>query len=565
MTEAQTSKAPRQPRRRSIVFYLVVLALVGVVPSFIFAGILIERNEAAQEKTLETLVVATTRATVQAVEREIAANVTTLRVLASSPSLRTADFRSFHERSKLALAGTDTHLFIVDPDYTTFASTRVPFDSPRFSTNDIVSAKEAFETNKVVVSDLVFGAVSKLWVYNILMPVDLGPNGRRLIALNQPATNFASALSSNGLPEGWNAALLDNDGQILAATGAVGNVGDQFAPFNAMQQPMGSGWNRIETNAGPVNSVVQRSDVTDWRLVAWAPTAVINQPLLIAVLSLIAGATILLALIAAALYWFSRRISGSVRGLARDARRLGAGEVVAAKPYPISEIAEVSDALAQASLDRQAAQSEVLFLMREVAHRSKNQMTVIAAMAKQTARGASDVSSYVDSFEHRILGLARSTDLLLTHGRQGVLLSELIQNQVAPFSPRDPARVSIEGPAVRLNMQAAQIIGMALHELATNAVKYGAFSGDQGHLSVRWSTDAGKLDWVWRETVYHPLATANRVGFGTTVLKTMVARSLKAEVERVPHPDGLEWQFTIPLELLDPVQEQGAEENLAAE
>ena len=567
MAEATISKTPQRRARRSIIYYLAALALVGVVPSFLFAGVLIERNEAAQEKTLETLILATTRSSVQAVEREISANITTLRVLASSPALREGDYRGFYARSKLALVDTDTHLFVVDPDYTTFASTRVPFDSPRVQTNDIAAAQEAFESNEVVVSDLVFGAISKVWVYNILLPVDLGPEGKKLIALNQPASNFASALSTNSLPEGWNAALLDNDGQIIAATLDGGNVGDQFTPFNAMEQPYATGWRRIETSSGPAQGVIQRSAATGWRLVAWAPASIISQPLLTAMLSLIAGAVLLLGLILAALFWVSRRIGSSVRGLARDARRLGAGELVEAKPYPISVIAEVSDALAQASRDRQAAETEVRFLMREVAHRSKNQMTVIAAMAKQTARGATEVGTYVENFERRILGLARSTDLLLTHGRQGVVLGELIANQIAPFSPRDTRRLTLSGPEVRLNMQAAQIIGMALHELSTNAVKYGAFAGDDGTLSVRWHIAGEKLHWIWRETVARALPEASRVGFGTTVLKTMVARSLDAEVERIGHADGIEWRFAVPLASIDPVQapEPEPEQDLAAE
>ncbi len=565
MAEASTTNTPQRRLRRSIIYYLAALALVGVVPSFIFAGILIERNEAAQEKTLETLILATTRASIQAVEREIAANATTLRVLASSPNLREGDYQAFYARSKLALAGTNTNLFLIDPDYSAFAATRVPFGTPPVRTNDVPSAQRAFETGQVVVSDLVYGAISKLWVYNILQPVDLGALGKKLVVLNQPASNFASTLSTNSLPEGWNAALLDNNGQIIAATLDGGNVGETFAPFNAMEQPYATGWRRIETTTGPAQGVIQRSATTGWRLVAWAPTSVISQPLLTAMLSLIAGALILLGLILAALFWVGRRIGVSVRGLARDARRLGAGELVEAKPYPISEIAEVSDALAQASRDRQMAENDVRFLMREVAHRSKNQMTVIAAMAKQTARGATDIRTYVDNFERRILGLARSTDLLLTHGRQGVLLGELIDNQIAPFSPREPGRLKLSGPEVRLNMQSAQIIGMALHELSTNAVKYGAFAGDEGTLSVEWSIGGGKLHWIWRETVTLTPEGDTRVGFGTTVLKTMVARSLNADVERVCHADGIEWRFAIPLASIDPGYAAEDEEDLAAE
>jgi two-component sensor histidine kinase len=241
-----------------------------------------------------------------------------------------------------------------------------------------------------------------------------------------------------------------------------------------------------------------------------------------------------------------------VRGLRRDAARLGQGESVAAKSYPVTEIAEVSQALALASEQRQAAERQVHFLMRELAHRSKNQMTVISAMAKQTARGAEDVTSYVQSFEKRIMGLARSTDLLLAHGVAGVSLMDLVSHQVAPFSPPTGNRVTITGPMVRLNAQSAQILGMAVHELSTNAVKYGAFSGDAGVLEVDWILDGTDLNFTWRETVPSLPLGSGRTGFGTTVLQSMVAGSLGAEVGRLAHADGIEWRFTIPRDAIDP-------------
>src|SRR6185503_19639249 len=136
-----------------------------------------------------------------------------------------------------------------------------------------------------------------------------------------------------------------------------------------------------------------------------------------------------------------------------------AGAPVTARDYPITEIATVSSALEEASKRRQQAEVEVRFLMRELAHRSKNQMTVIAAMAKQTAKGADSVPEFVQSFEKRIFGLARSTDLLLANGALGVDLEELLTRQIDPFCPVDGGRVTLLGPQVRLNTQAAQILG----------------------------------------------------------------------------------------------------------
>jgi two-component sensor histidine kinase len=271
-----------------------------------------------------------------------------------------------------------------------------------------------------------------------------------------------------------------------------------------------------------------------------------------AVWSLAVGGLLLAAVVILVVYWVTLQIGRSVRGLELDAKRLGAGQPVVARQYPISEIATVSAALEEASKRRQAAETEVRFLMRELAHRSKNQMTVISAMAKQTARNAESVPEFIQAFEKRIFGLARSTDLLLANGVVGVDLKELLSRQIDTFCPVDGLRVRVEGPPVRLNTQAAQILGMAAHELATNAVKYGAFLKESGRLAVNWTQQGDTLDFDWRETVENPAPPSERRGFGTTVLESMVGRSLGARVERTLHADGIAWHFAIPVEALDP-------------
>src|SRR5690606_18408500 len=105
------------------------------------------------------------------------------------------------------------------------------------------------------------------------------------------------------------------------------------------------------------------------------------------------------------------------------------GDPVEAVRYPIAEVATVSAAIAEASVDRKAAESEIRLLMREVAHRAKNQLTVVSSMAKQTARSARSLPTFLDSFQKRLYGLARSTDLLIAGGSAGVELRELLVAQ----------------------------------------------------------------------------------------------------------------------------------------
>ncbi|MDB5541162.1 MAG: hypothetical protein JWQ89_2889 [Devosia sp.] len=538
---------------RPIAVYLFVLALVALVPAFVFSAILLQRNNEAQERVVETLITGNARSIVQAVDREINANITTLRVLATTPPLDPADYATFHGRVSEALSESGSYVYLIHSDYTSDLSTRVPL-SEQHSTpiGDVATAKQAFDTREVAVSDAVFGRISQQWVVNILQPIFPPAHEPIILGFSRTASQLSMALLASRMPDGWHVALVDRKGVIIAASGEGGNTGDAFnlAPVNALGST--PGWRAIASDGIEYLVVAQQSLLTGWTLVAWADRDVVAQPLADAFWSLLAGGVLLAALVVLVVYGVSLQIGRSVHGLEADAKRLGAGQPVEARSFPIAEIETVSSALGDASRRRQAAETEVRFLMRELAHRSKNQMTVIAAMAKQTARGADTVPEFVSSFEKRIFGLARSTDLLLAHGVAGVDLKELLVSQIDPFCPIDGESVIVEGPPLRLNAQAAQILGMAAHELATNAVKYGAFAREGGRLRVTWQRVGEAVAFVWHESGSAPGAVTPRRGFGTTVLENMVGRSLGAEVKREVHERGIEWRFTIPLASLDP-------------
>jgi two-component sensor histidine kinase len=539
-------------RPRSIALYLFVLALVALLPAFAFSAVLLERNSEAQEAVVETLITGSTRSIIQAVDREVFANISTLKVLATTDTLQAGDLQGFYTQVKTALSGTDTYVYALNSNYYSLVSTRGPFDAPPVKSSDTASAARAFASRDVVVSGLVVGSLSGAKVFNVLFPVFTGKLAPLVLGISRDAFTLQSALLSDKLPAGWNVAMVDTGGIIIAASNGAGITGDRFTLADVGSLQSTSGFITLASDANNYRAAVRKSDLTGWTLVAWAPASVIGKPLADAVWSLAVGGLLLAAIIVLIVYWVTLQIGRSVRGLEVDAKRLGTGQPVNARDYPISEIATVSAAIAEASSRRQQAETEVRFLMRELAHRSKNQMTVIAAMAKQTARGADSVPEFVQNFEKRIFGLARSTDLLLANGVVGVDLRELIASQIDPFCPVDESRVRLDGPAVRLNIQAAQIVGMAAHELATNAVKYGAFQKDGGTLDVTWRHDAETLHIDWHERVEPFTPPGDRRGFGTTVLENMVGRSLGAKVERLVHPDGLEWVFDIPASAVDP-------------
>lgn len=566
MTEAQLEKlvpavAPRAGRGRSrpIWWYLLSLVLAILIPALVVSLVLLNRNNQAQQDVLRGLTNATVQAIGQSVESEVAGMVTTLRVLSTSELLSQGEFEDFHSRARTALAGSGAYLLLLDQQFGQILNTRVPFGTELGPTSDPQSVMAALDAGRATVSGLFFGKTAERWVFNVLLPAPDNP-GVSVLILTQNASNLTSALQSRQLPEGWHAALVDTSNMVIAATPETNLQAGAVLPMRQGTDVAEGKWQEETIDGQAVVTSEWRAGLSGWRVIAWAARDTVERPLGEALLWLAAWGVIIAVAAAALAFFIAQRVGLSVGGLRRDAQRLGRGDIVVARAYPVAEIAEVSVALAEASKQRQAADSEVRFLMREVAHRSKNQMTVIAAMAKQTARGADDVASYVQGFERRILGLARSTDLLLAHGLEGVALSDLVQSQIAPFCPTDGKRLRIEGPPVRLNVQAAQILGMAVHELATNAVKYGAFAGHDGSLAVRWSVVDDRLDFVWRETVRALPPDSGRVGFGTTVLKSMVGRSLGAQVERISHADGLEWRFAIPLAAIDPMVQPAEDE-----
>ena len=192
MSDSVSQNAPRPLERRSrpMIVYLAFLMLVFVIPAFAFSGVLIHRNNVAQEEMVETFTVATTRSVVQAVEREIAGMITTLRVLMTSETLVSDSLARFHTRAQTALAGTGAHLVIIDPELNQLLNTRVPFGTPLGPMSDPQSAQRAFETSDAVVSSVFFGQTAQEWVFNVMLRREIEGADDQVIILTQNARNL---------------------------------------------------------------------------------------------------------------------------------------------------------------------------------------------------------------------------------------------------------------------------------------------------------------------------------------------------------------------------------------
>ena len=191
------------------------------------------------------------------------------------------------------------------------------------------------------------------------------------------------------------------------------------------------------------------------------------------------------------------------------------------------------------------AEAQIQLLVREVTHRSKNLLGVVQAIARQTVMHAT-LETFGESFSQRINALAASHDLLVASDWKGVDLAELVRSQLEPFGGATHTQITARGPAVRVSSTAAQSIGMAVHELATNAMKFGALSGDVGHVEITWDVSGAAGDraftMTWRESNGPPVIAPTRRGFGTTVVTHLVKASVNGEVDLDYAASGLVWR-----------------------
>ena len=198
--------------------------------------------------------------------------------------------------------------------------------------------------------------------------------------------------------------------------------------------------------------------------------------------------------------------------------------------------------------ERKSHEQQIDLLMAEVNHRSKNMLTVVQAIARQTA--STNPDDFIERFSDRIRALAASHDLLVKNEWKNVELGELVRSQLAHFDDLIGSRIDLRGPAVSVSAGAAQTIGMAMHELATNAGKYGALSNGAGRLEIEWSLRPGCAADIfaisWRESGGPLVGAPARRGFGSTVISRMAAESLDAEVELKFEPEGLSWWLECP-------------------
>lgn len=201
--------------------------------------------------------------------------------------------------------------------------------------------------------------------------------------------------------------------------------------------------------------------------------------------------------------------------------------------------------VAEEVTERREAEEHQARMSLELDHRVKNSLAQVMALAEQTLRATSDLARFRDAFFGRLRSLARTHEALAAGRWRGVALDVIVRRSVEGLV--EPMRLVRSGPTVVLTARVSTALGLSLHELATNALKYGALRHDTGTVQVHWvQGPSGVVELVWRERGAAGVKDPGRAGLGTKLIRGMIEHELGGAVTFTYHDDGLECRVTIP-------------------
>jgi PAS domain S-box-containing protein len=208
--------------------------------------------------------------------------------------------------------------------------------------------------------------------------------------------------------------------------------------------------------------------------------------------------------------------------------------------YFVTLIADIT-ARKEAEAEQQRYQGQLRLMINELNHRVKNTLATVQSMAAQTLRGERDASAAYGKFEARLLGLSEVHEVLTRERWHGAALHEVAERALRPFAAGAAGRIEMRGPQTWLQPGAALTLALVFHELATNAVKYGALGAQAGHVELAWTVDEPQERfWLtWTETGGPPVASPTRKGFGSRLIERAMTGEFNGSVEMDFRADGL--------------------------
>ncbi|HZO46122.1 MAG TPA: sensor histidine kinase [Xanthobacteraceae bacterium] len=492
---------------------LGVLVAGTLLPLIIFAGVIVYQHHIERREETFSRVLQLVRSTRLILDSEVNAMTAGLQVLALSAALQRDDFEQFRRNAESFLSQfPEKHSIVIGDregrlvfDTRPTPGTATPTRTTRLGTGDV------FKTRRPAYSPLFTGTVSKEILITITVPVFRDAEVIYDLSFNPSLAEFQRIIERQRPNEDWTLSFFDQTGVVIARLpNPESAVGQPASPaFYAQITKVPEAKIASVSREGlPLLTAFTRSDVTGWTVAAGIAEETLTAPLWRQLMLTAAIGTVLLLI-----------------GLAFAVR--------------------LATRLARA----EAMQS---LLVDELNHRVKNTLQTVQSIAAQTFRHARDIPDALQKFDGRVVAMGRANELLSEERWRNADMADLVDSALEPFRSKDRQRLHASGPNLSVAPQSAVMISMMLHELATNAAKYGALSNDTGEVFVDWrelgENGGRRVQLTWRETGGPSIAAVpERKGFGTTLIQRgLTAQSGgKADIEFAP--DGLRCTLECPV------------------
>ena len=495
---------PSLPVRLALLVAGTTLPLIMFAVGIVFHDYIQDRAEATQ-RVLET--VRSTRLTLDAEMQRMTGG---LQVLALTDTLKSGDFESFRRIAAgfLDQYGKDGVILVSDREGRVLFSSLSPDTASLPLRNNREIVERVFVTGRPQYSNVFEGAVKKTMIVTVEVPVFREGDVIYDISFSPPLETFQYILETQRPSKDWTLSLLDGKGVVF---GRVPNpketVGKRATPsvLAEMQRRSEAVLPTVSLEGVSLISGFAYSLLTGWIVGAGITESSLVAPLWrnLAIASAIGGVLLLIGLA------FAVRMAATI------------------------------------------ARGEMLhdLLIEELNHRVKNTLAILQAIAVQTFRSATKAER--EKFEGRLGALAEAHNLLSVDKWQGSELQDVIRRVLQPYLLNNPERIKMFGPSVPLSPRLAVVLSMIIHEIATNAAKYGALSNDAGIVAIDWETidvPKPKLRLIWTETGGPPVVVPVHRGFGSRLIERSARDQLGGEATVDFLPRGVVYTVTCTLE-----------------
>ncbi len=482
---------------------LGLLVAGTALPLIIFAAGLVYEHHVERRETAFDRVLETARGIRLVLDSEIASLVSALRVLALSQSLQRDDLDAFRRdvQSFLSQYPPGPNISLADRNGQQILNMRVPAGQALPPRANREALNEVFQTGRPAFSKLFVGSVSGQPIITVNVPVYRAGDVIYDISFNPPLATFQSLIDRQRPTQDWTIAIFDRTGTNFARVpNPEQTVGRSASPtllahlFNDPEAKL------VTTSLEGIQlfTAYSRSPLSGWSVAAGIPTATVTAPL-----------------------W---------RTLATTAV-IGALLLVVGLSFAVRMATQIARGEAMHAV-----------LVNELNHRVKNTLSTVQSIAQRTFRSSDDPAEARRKFDARLVALGRAHNVLSDEKWQSAQLREIIEGVFAPYAVTDAGRLVVSGPDLRLSPRAALLISMALHELATNAVKYGALSQANGKVFIDWAAvpdGEERLRLRWREAEGPPVEPPARKGFGSTLIEDVFTAQLGGTATLEFLPSGL--------------------------